>query len=92
MPTDRAEIGRTARQDSVAAALDRLEADILPWGSRTAARRLVTRHKAVFFAEKDTAARWIDYEAAVTGALQLIPDGPACDALASDYESGVTQL
>ena len=29
---------------------------------------------------------WIDYEAAVTGDLQLVPAGQACDALAEDYE------
>ena len=46
----------------------------------------VARHKAKFFAEKDVDGRWIDYEAAVTGDLQLVPTGRAYDALAEDYE------
>ena len=54
-----------------------------------AARNLalsVARHKSAFFAERDTTGSWIDYEAAVTGALQLVPTGQAYDALAEDYE------
>lgn len=47
---------------------------------------LVARHKSKFFAEKDANGRWIDYEAAVTGALQLVATGQACDVLADDYE------
>ena len=47
---------------------------------------LVARYKSKFFAEKDANGRWIDYEAAVTGALQLVPTGQACDVLADDYE------
>ena len=46
----------------------------------------VARHKAVFFAEKDTAGGWIDYEAAVSGALQLVPEGQAFEVLADDYD------
>ena len=46
----------------------------------------VARHKAKFFAEKDVNGRWIDYEAGVTGDLQLVPPGQAYDALAEDYE------
>ena len=46
----------------------------------------VAHHKSKFFAEKDVDGRWIDYEAAVTGDLQLVPSGRAYDALAEDYE------
>ena len=46
----------------------------------------VARHKSKFFAEKAADGRWIDYEAAVTGALQLVPTGQAYEALAEDYE------
>ena len=45
----------------------------------------VARHKSMFFREKDAAKNWIDYSAAVVGDLQLVPDGPAHDALAHDY-------
>ena len=45
----------------------------------------VARHKAMFFREKDAAGSWIDYEAAVSGELQLVPHGPAYEALADDY-------
>ena len=45
----------------------------------------VARHKAMFFREKDAAGRWIDYEAAVSGELQLVPHGPAYEALGDDY-------
>ena len=45
----------------------------------------VARHKSMFFREKDSAGNWIDYEAAVSGELQLVPDGPAYDGLADDY-------
>ena len=45
----------------------------------------VARHKSMFFREKDAAGNKIDYHVAVGGALQLIPSGPALDALADDY-------
>ena len=45
----------------------------------------VARHKAVFFAEKDAEGRPVDYEAAVTGALRLVPEGMAKEVLAEDY-------
>ena len=45
----------------------------------------VARHKAMFFREKDAAGHWIDYEAAVTGKLQLVPTGSARGALDDDY-------
>ena len=47
--------------------------------------RSVARHKAMFFAENDAAGNRIDYEAAVSGELQLTPDGPARATLADDY-------
>ncbi|MCY3547667.1 MAG: nucleotidyl transferase AbiEii/AbiGii toxin family protein [Gemmatimonadetes bacterium] len=47
--------------------------------------RAVARHKAIFFREKDVEGDWIDYMAAVTGHLQLIPDRPLYDILAEDY-------
>lgn len=46
----------------------------------------VARHKAMFFAENDANGKRIDYEAAVSGGLQLVPSGTAYGALASDYE------
>ena len=45
----------------------------------------VARHKAMFFRENDSAGRRIDYEAAVSGNLRLVPSGAAWDALAADY-------
>ena len=45
----------------------------------------VARHKSMFFRERDAERNWIDYPAAVSGDLQLVPDGPAYDALAQDY-------
>ena len=45
----------------------------------------VARHKSMFFREKDVDGNWIDYEAAVSGDLQLVPDGLARDALSDDY-------
>ena len=40
----------------------------------------------MFFREKDAAREWIDYRAAVSGALQLVPHGPGCESLADDYD------
>ena len=48
--------------------------------------RSVARHKAMFFREKDATGNEIDYHAAVGGGLQLIPSGPALDALDNDYQ------
>jgi len=45
----------------------------------------VARHKAMFFPENDVRGERIDYEAAVSGALQLIPSGAAHAVLADDY-------
>ena len=45
----------------------------------------VARHKAMFFSENDASGTRIDYEAAVTGDLQLVPAGAALAVLADDY-------
>lgn len=45
----------------------------------------VARHKSMFFREKDAQGRPIDYDAAVRGGLQLVPDGAAARLLADDY-------
>ena len=50
----------------------------------------VSRHKSMFFREKDFAGNWVDYEAAVSGGLQLVPDGPAYRVLADDYDRMLT--
>ena len=46
----------------------------------------VARHKAIFFSEKDARGKQVDYEEAVSGGLQLVPTGPARDALEKDYD------
>ena len=45
----------------------------------------VARHKAIFFTENDANGKRIDYEAAVSGGLQLVPAGAAHRVLANDY-------
>jgi len=45
----------------------------------------VARHKAIFLSENDADGERIDYEAAVSGGLQLVPSGAARSVLASDY-------
>ena len=47
--------------------------------------RQVAEHKTMFFRERDGRGDLVDYEAAVTGALRLAPDGPAEEVLAADY-------
>ena len=47
----------------------------------------VARHKAMFFRENDSSGGRIDYEAAVSGNLRLVPSGTAEQALAEDYAS-----
>ncbi len=47
----------------------------------------VARHKAIFFVENDASGNRIDYDAAVSGALQLVPSGVAQALLADDYAS-----
>lgn len=49
--------------------------------------RLVAEHKSYFFGEKDVAGNTVDYFTAVTGALQVVPDGAAREALSADYAS-----
>ncbi len=50
----------------------------------------VARHKSMFFREKDEAGNWVDYEAVVSGGLQLVPDGPAYRVLSDDYDRMLT--
>ena len=45
----------------------------------------VARHKAMFFTEKDARGVPIDYEAAVSGHLQLVPEGAGLAILSDDY-------
>ena len=45
----------------------------------------VARHKAMFFRENDSNRQRIDYHAAVSGNLKLVPSGTAREALAEDY-------
>ena len=45
----------------------------------------VARHKAMFFRENDSNHQRIDYYAAVSGSLRLVPSGTAQRALAEDY-------
>ncbi len=45
----------------------------------------VARHKAMFFRENDSNRKRIDYHAAVSGNLRLVPSGAAREALAADY-------
>lgn len=42
-------------------------------------------HESVFFREKDASGTWVDYRAAVSGGLELVPTGPYHSALADDY-------
>jgi len=45
----------------------------------------VARHKSVFFAEKNASGAPVDYEAAVSGGLQLVPRGKGLESLSMDY-------
>ena len=45
----------------------------------------VAEHKSMFFAEKDASKNSIDYKAAVSTEIQIIPDGSALVALEKDY-------
>lgn len=47
--------------------------------------RAVAEHKAMFFAEKDAQKNSIDYKAAVSTEIQIIPEGGALEALEKDY-------
>lgn len=46
----------------------------------------VAAHKSIFFAESRPDGAPIDYRAAVTGALDLVPSGDALRTLAEDYQ------
>lgn len=50
----------------------------------------VATHKAMFFRERDTEGAWIDYGAAVGGALRLVPPPECYAVLAEDYRRMVT--
>lgn len=52
--------------------------------------RAVVRHKSVFFRTKDASGNWIDYGAAASGDLQLVPEGAFGKELAADYERMLT--
>jgi hypothetical protein len=47
--------------------------------------RQVAEHKSMFFAEKNETGNKIDYLAAVSGSLRLIPEGASLMALEQDY-------
>ena len=49
--------------------------------------RSVARHKGMFFRENDANRQRIDYHAAVSGNLRLVPSGTAQEPLAEDYAS-----
>lgn len=49
--------------------------------------KVFAEHKSLFFIEKDAERSVIDYFAATTGKLQIVPDGTARNALAADYDS-----
>jgi hypothetical protein len=52
----------------------------------TALAQAVADHKSIFFAEKNRHGEVIDYHAAVSGGLQLVPDEGALARLATDYQ------
>lgn len=47
--------------------------------------RAVAEHKSWFFVEKTPERETIDYRAAVTGGLRLVPEGRSFEVLAEDY-------
>ena len=54
---------------------------------RHRAQGYLAQHKSHFFMEKDMEGEVIDYVAATTGKLKIVPDGDAKTALAKDYEA-----
>lgn len=52
----------------------------------TALAKAVADHKSIFFAEKSPEGEPIDYHAAVSGGLRLVPDDGALATLAVDYQ------
>ena len=53
-------------------------------GNRPLALR-VAEHKSMFFRERDVQGSWVDYVAAVSGHLQLVPEQKGRTVLADDY-------
>ncbi len=51
----------------------------------------VAKHKAMFFRMKAADGSVIDYAAAVTGSLLLIPSGADLNALRADYQSMIDE-
>jgi len=51
----------------------------------------IAEFKARFFKERDRQGNWIDYNAAVTGGLQLVPDAELRKLLADDYAKMVAE-
>jgi hypothetical protein len=51
----------------------------------------VALHKSLFFRANDAEGRLIDYAAAVSGALRLVPEGSALEALRADYSKMVDE-
>lgn len=49
----------------------------------------VARHKTSFFQEKSADGSVVDYHAAISGNLRLVPEGAALELLASDYSKMV---
>jgi hypothetical protein len=47
----------------------------------------VAEHKSRFFRERDRLGNWIDYNAAVSGAIRLVPDGETRKVLEADYNA-----
>lgn len=45
----------------------------------------VAQHKSFFFIEKDVDGNRIDYSAAISGELRIVPEHDAYDALQNDY-------
>jgi hypothetical protein len=52
----------------------------------TALAKAVANHKSIFFAEKNSEGKPIDYHAAVSGGLRLIPNDAALTKLGADYQ------
>ena len=52
----------------------------------TALAKAVAEHKGIFFAESGPDGEPIDYHAAVSGGLRLVPDDGALTRLATDYQ------
>lgn len=52
----------------------------------TALAKAVADHKSTFFAEKSPDGEPIDYHAAISGGLRLVPDNAALATLAADYQ------